>query len=39
MTVTAPRLPTFAERDTQNENSSSGETPARTRSPRAVLVQ
>jgi hypothetical protein len=40
MTVTAPRMPTFAERDTKSESeSSSGESPARTRSPRAVLVQ
>ena len=39
MTVTAPRLSTFAERDTRGEESSSGDSPARTRSPRAVLVQ
>jgi hypothetical protein len=40
MTVTAPRMPTFAERDTKSESEgSSGETSARTRSPRAVLVQ
>ncbi len=39
MTVTAPRLSTFAERDTRTEESSSGDSPARTRSPRAVLVQ
>jgi hypothetical protein len=38
MTVTAPRLSTFAERDTRSEESS-GDSPARTRSPRAVLVQ
>ncbi|HZF26085.1 MAG TPA: hypothetical protein VEZ88_07465 [Steroidobacteraceae bacterium] len=37
MTVTAPRVSTFAERDTHNN--SSGESPARNRSPRAVLVQ
>ena len=40
MTVTAPRMSTFAERDTKSQSeTSSGEAPARTRSPRAVLVQ
>ena len=39
MTVTAPRMATFAERDTKSESEGSGESPARTRSPRAVLVQ
>jgi hypothetical protein len=39
MTVTAPRMSTFAERDTKSDTESSGETSARTRSPRAVLVQ
>jgi hypothetical protein len=38
MTVTASRLSTFAERDTRGEYSS-GDSPARNRSPRAVLVQ
>ena len=39
MTVTAPRLSTYAERDTRTEENSSGDSPARNRSPRAVLVQ
>jgi hypothetical protein len=39
MTVTATRLSTFAERDTRTEQNSSGDSPARNRSPRAVLVQ
>jgi hypothetical protein len=37
MTVTATRVVTFAERDTQND--SSGDSQIRNRSPRAVLVQ
>ena len=37
MTVTATRVATFAERDTQGD--SSGDSQARNRSPRAVLVQ
>jgi hypothetical protein len=37
MTVTATRVATFAERDAQND--SSGDSQARNRSPRAVLVQ
>jgi hypothetical protein len=39
MTVTATRLSTFAERDPRSDETSSGDSPARTRSPRAVLVQ
>lgn len=37
MTVTATRLPSFAQQNKQPD--SAGETPARNRSPRAVLVQ
>jgi hypothetical protein len=39
MTVSAPRLSTFAEREPRADEASSGDSPARNRSPRAVLVQ